>query len=84
MCVCEYVSVGGKAVQTFTQHTASAINNRKTIKFAISQMESGTRNGSEELLPAHVKCDACDGQTKQQQGIIKRNKKTARRKRGRE
>lgn len=54
----------GKAVQTFTLHTASAINNRKTIKFAISQMESGTRNGSEELLPAHVKCDACDGQTK--------------------
>lgn len=52
MCVNVYV----KAVQTFTLHTASAINNRKTIKFAISQMESGTRNGSEELLPAHVKC----------------------------
>lgn len=78
------VGVCVKAVQTFTLHTASAINNRKTIKFAISQMESGTRNGSEELLPAHVKCMRWPNkaharqQQQQQQGTIKRNKNARR------
>lgn len=27
-------------------------------------MESGTRNGSEELLPAHVKCNAMPNKTR--------------------
>lgn len=75
------VSVHVKAVQTFTLHTASAINNRKTIKFAISQMESGTRNGSEELLPAHVKCMRWPNKAQQQQhqqSTIKRNKNARR------